>query len=151
MEIIIRELEEGEEEQIIIKCHQLSVEQLQLINSFKAKAQTQTQGNFLIGYKGGEVQRVDSADVFYFESVDKKVFIYCEDNVLESRQKLYELEESLGTRDFLRISKSAIVNLNKIKRLSPALSGRLEVILENEERIMISRQYVGELKRSIGL
>ena len=149
MEIIIKEVQEGEKEQIIIKCHQLSSEHLQLINSFKAKSQTQT--DFLIGYEDGEIQRVEPEDVFYFESVEKKVFIYCGDIVLESRQKLYELEESLGAKEFLRISKSAIVNLNKIKKLTPALSGRLEVILENEERIMISRQYVGELKRSLGL
>ena len=145
MEIIIKELQEGEKEQIIIKCNQLSLEHLNLINSFK------TQANFLIGYKDAEIQKVDLHDVFYFESVEKKVFIYCENIVLESRQKLYELEEILGTKDFLRISKSMIVHLNKIKKLIPALSGRLEIILENEERVTVSRQYVNDLKKNLGL
>ena len=89
-------------------------------------------------------------DVFYIEAVDNKTFLYCKHEVYESKQKLYELEE-LAMSDFLRISKSVIVNLSKIKSLSPSLSGRLEAVLMNGEKVIISRQYVNELKKSLNI
>jgi DNA-binding LytR/AlgR family response regulator len=57
----------------------------------------------------------------------------------------------LANSDFLRISKSVIVNLSKIKSLSPALSGRFEAALDNGEKVIISRQYVGDLKKRLGI
>ena len=71
--------------------------------------------------------------------------------VYESKQKLYELEESLANSDMLRISKSVMLNLSKIKSLSPALNGRFEAILDNGERVIISRQYVAGLKKRLGI
>jgi len=53
--------------------------------------------------------------------------------------------------DFLRISKSTIVNLSKVKSLTPSLSGRLEAALFNGEKVIISRQYVVGLKTKFGL
>ncbi|MGL5255373.1 MAG: LytTR family DNA-binding domain-containing protein, partial [Brevinema sp.] len=68
-----------------------------------------------------------------------------------SKQKLYELEENLANGDFLRVSKSLIINLSKIKSLSPALSGRFEATLFNDEKVIISRQYMGNLKKRFGI
>ena len=62
-----------------------------------------------------------------------------------------ELEESLANSDMLRISKSVMLNLSKIKSLSPALNGRFEAILDNGERVIISRQYVAGLKKRLGI
>lgn len=104
----------------------------------------------LIAFAGNEIHRVNPLDIFYIETVDNKTFLYCESNVYETKQKLYELEE-LNMKDFLRISKSVIVNLSKIKSLSPSMSGRLEATLKNGERVVISRQYVNELKKNFGI
>ncbi len=65
--------------------------------------------------------------------------------------KLYELEGMLTGSDFLRISKSVIVNLSKIQKLIPALSGRFEAVLMNDLKVIISRQYVNELKKRLGI
>ena len=104
----------------------------------------------LIANVGNEIHRVPPADVYYIETVDNKTFLYCENEMYETKQKLYELEE-LRINDFLRISKSVIVNLSKIKSLGPSMSGRLEATLKNGERVVISRQYVNELKRNLGV
>ena len=144
MKIIIEEPQAGEEEQIIVKCYKISPELLKVLNTLKS------QGNMLTAYKGNEIHRIDPADIFYIETVDNKTFIYCIDTVYESKQKLYELE-ALAINDFLRVSKSVIVNLSKIKSLVPALSGRLQAVLATGEKIIISRQYVGELKKSLGI
>ena len=144
MKIIIEKPSDGEEERIVVKCHNISPELLSALSTLKA------QGNLLNAYVGNEIHRVNPADIFYIETVDNKTFLYCDKNIYETKQKLYELEE-LTTSDFLRISKSVIVNLSKIKSLIPSISGRLEAVLPNNERVIISRQYVGKLKKNLGI
>jgi len=144
LKIIVEKPQPGEEEQLIVKCHNISPELLNVLNAVR------TQGNFLICYVGNEIHKVNPMDIFYIETVDNKTFFYGMKNVYESKQKLYELEE-LAMSDFFRVSKSTIVNLSKIKSLAPSISGRLEATLSNGEKVIISRQYVGELKKNFGL
>ena len=144
MKIVIEEPQDGEEEQLIIKCHQMSAELLRALALLKAQ-------DTLIAYDGNEIHRIEAVDVYYIEVVDNKTFLYCQDKIYDLKQKLYELEETLTSGDFLRVSKSVILNLSKIKILSPALSGRFEAALNNGERVIISRQYVNDLKKRLGI
>ena len=105
----------------------------------------------LTAYSDTGITMLEHKDVYYFESVDNKVFAYCATRVYEIRKKLYELESDLSGTDFLRISKSTIVDLSKIAHLSAAFNGRLEAKLKNGEKIIISRQYVPALKKRLGL
>ena len=135
----------GEEEQIILRCHEVPPELLIMLQKLKNK---DIRFNATLD---GETHRLYPASIFYVEAVDNKSFLYCHEAVYESRQKLYELEEDLLSFDFLRISKSFIVNLREIKSLAPAFSGRLEATLENGEKLIISRQYVSALKKKLGM
>ena len=144
MKIIIEEPPVGADDEIIVRCRNISPELLSVLNSLK------TQSNMLIANIGNEIHRVNPVDIFYIEAVDKKTFLYCERDVYESKQRLYELEE-LAMKDFMRISKSVIVNMSKIKALVPSLSGKAEAILKNKERVVISRQYFNELKKNLGI
>lgn len=144
MKITIEEPPAGAEDEIIVRCRNISPELLNVLNSIK------TPSNMFVGYIDNEVHRINPSDIYYFEAVDKKTFIYCEYDVYESKLKLYEVDE-LNITDFFKISKSVIVNLNKIKSLTPSLSGSVEAVLTNKERVIISRRYVGELKKSLGI
>ena len=145
MKITIETPAPGQEDEIIIRCAQLDRPILELISAVKT-------GNCkLTGYNGTAITMLQPKDIYYFEAVDNKVFAYCEKLVYELRKKLYELEEELSGTDFLRISKSTIVDLSKITNLSPAFNGRLEAKLKNGEKIIISRQYVPHLKKKIGI
>jgi len=145
LKIVIEELQPGEEEQIIIKCKNPTSDFLHIIKMLKYR------DNVLTTYSNNEVHMLDFSEIFYIESVDSKTFVYCEKLVHESKYKLYELEEILAASSFLRVSKSVIINLKKIKILLPALSGRLEAVLRNGEKIPISRQYVSNLKKTLDL
>ena len=83
--------------------------------------------------------------------MDNKVFLYLEKEVYETKLKLYELEERFVGTDFLRVSKSVIMNLAKVKTLSPAFNGRFEATMKNGEKVIVSRQYVPVLKDKLGL
>ena len=88
--------------------------------------------------------------IYYIESVDKHTYIYTKDDCYECRERLYELEEKLGPY-FVRISKSMIVNLRKIQNVSAEPGGRMVAVLLNGERAIISRSYVKEIKRRLGI
>ena len=94
---------------------------------------------------------MEQNEIYYFEAVDNKVFACCEKEVYEVHEKLYTLEELLTGTAFMRASKSTILNLDKVKSLSPAFGGRFEAVLDNGEKTIISRQYVPVLKERLGL
>ena len=101
--------------------------------------------------KDGATHLIDRHDVFYFESVDKRSFVYTADDVYESPLRLYELEEAQSEAGFIRSSKAQILNIAKIKSLCPDFGGRLEVVMENDESLIVSRQYAKLLKERLGL
>lgn len=145
MKITIETPREGEEDEIIIRCANLDEKTMQLIYSLKSDQ------DVLMGYQEEKIMRIASKDVDYFESVDNKVFAYTRHGVYEIHKKLYELEQEYGGSDFLRISKSTIVNLSKIAYVKPIFNGRFEAKLKNEEKLIISRQYVLDLKKKLGI
>ena len=83
--------------------------------------------------------------------MDERIFIYRQNDVLECRLKLYELEEKLNGTNFLRISKSCILNLNHLESVSPQFDGRFEALLENGEKVIINRHYVKAFKEKFGV
>jgi len=145
MKIIIEDSNPGEEDQIIIRCRELNEATLKFIADLKMGQKK------LVGIKDGNIAMIEPQDVYYFEAIDNKVFIYCKSNVYETKLKLYEIEEDYKDTDYFRASKSVILNVSKIKSISPAFSGRFEALLYNDEKIVISRQYVPELKKKLGL
>lgn len=145
MKVTILDTGADDEEEIIIKCHFLDDEILRLINYFKQGSRK------LPAYKDGKMFFLEPQEVFYFESVEQKVFAYCRQEVYQVKSKLYELMEELPARDFIRASKSTILNLGKIISLAPAFGGRYEALLENQEKVIISRQYIGALKEKLGV
>jgi len=88
--------------------------------------------------------------IYYIETVDKRTFVYTKDSCFESKSRLYELEEKLGTY-YVRISKSMIVNLRKLRNVSAEPGGRMVAVLLNNERVIISRSYVKEIKRRLDI
>ncbi len=145
MKISVREVDSREEEEIIIKCHEMNDDILELLRRLKMNQ------NQLTAYVDDRVYRIPFGDVFYFETVDSKAFLYCEDRVYETKLKLYEFEDLTRAGKFFRASKSTIINTTKISHVKPSMSGRFEVYLKNGECVLVSRQYVPELKRQIGL
>ena len=145
MKVTILEKQPGEEDEIIVKCDQLDEKLTRLINQFKTG---KGKMNF---YKDSKIVLVEPEEVLYFESVDDKVFAYTKDCVYETKAKLYQLEEELPASDFFRANKAVIVNLDKIDSLAPAFGGRFEATLENGYKVVVSRNYLNELKERLGL
>lgn len=88
--------------------------------------------------------------VYYFESVDKRTFVYTKDKCYETKYRLYELEEMIPY-DFFRCSKAMIINIKKIGSVKAEFNARMRAVLLNGEEVVISRNYVKDLKGKLGL
>lgn len=98
-----------------------------------------------------EYTQISSKDVYYFEAVDNKIYIYCEKNVYQSDMKLYELERELLNTGFARINKSCIMGISKLQKVKGQINGRLLATLLNGEQLIINRSYVQEIKRKLNI
>jgi len=66
------------------------------------------------------------------------------------RETISGLEEQLDPKQFLRIHRSAIVKIDKIKELQPWFHGEYRIILENGRQLTLSRNYRANLQEAVG-
>ena len=144
MKIVIQDPLPDQEDSVIISVRHITDTITKAINLLKSP-------DNLTVYTDDQTYFLAVDNVFYIESVDLKTFVYAQKAVYRSRLKLYELEEILAGSDFLRISKQILVNVRKIRSVSPAGAGRFQAQLANGEKVIISRQYVSALKERFGL
>ncbi|MCL2702907.1 MAG: LytTR family transcriptional regulator DNA-binding domain-containing protein [Defluviitaleaceae bacterium] len=144
MRIIIQDPAPGENDSVTISVRCMTDNITRAINLLKSP-------DSLTVYIDEQVFMLPVGDIFYVESVDLKTYVCAAKTVYRSRLKLYEIEDALSTGDFLRVSKQVIVNVKKIKSVSPAGDSRFRAMLANGEKVMISRQYVPALKERFGL
>ena len=145
MRIKIDEQENLQEIVVTISCRKVDKEVSDIIKLLKMKNKT------ISGIKENEVVLVKVFEILYIESVDKKTFIYTKEDVFQCKEKLYELEEILEKESFIRISKNTIVNINKVSKIVPDISRRLILTLENKEKVIVSRSFTFNFKKSLGL
>lgn len=145
MKTIVEIIEKSKEETANFKVHEVTKSLQNVLSILK------NEKLFLVGEENGTHYKVPYSNVFYIEVVDKKSFIYTQDKVYQSAEKLYQLEEKLLPHKFIRIGKSMLLNIEVIQSVSPTLSGRFEATLVNDERVAVSRKYVPELKKALGM
>ncbi len=144
MKVVFNSISKNEKESAVINAAELT-------DSIKMAISLLENGEAaIVGYKDGEKCSLSVSRIYYIESVDDKSFVYTKNDCYEVRYKLYELEDTLDRR-FLRVSKSMICNIRKIRSVKAAENARMKATLLNDETIMISRNYVKDLKKRLGL
>ncbi len=131
--------------EITIVCAEMTDELNELVANLTVTELTFT------GKKGKETFFIPVKDIYYFESVDGAVFMYTDNEIYESTTKLYKIEESLKHTRFSRISKTVIANLDKMMSIKRAEGSRLVATLVNQEKLIVSRQYVSRIKKTLGV
>lgn len=64
---------------------------------------------------------------------------------------LLDLERRLGAKGFFRAHRAYVINLGKARELVPDFAGALQVVMENDDRVPVSRRRARELKKLLGL
>ena len=101
--------------------------------------------------KGSETILLDAGRILYVEAVERNTFVYTTEEVYESDLKLYEFEQQLSGRDFIRVSKQGLLNLKQVKSLRADVDRKIRVTLQNGEQIIVSRMYADELRKRLGV
>jgi two-component system LytT family response regulator len=97
----------------------------------------------------GQVQFLDVADIDWIEAEDYYVCVHVGADTHLMRRTLSELERDLGEEKFIRIHRSVIVNLDRIRGLELQIGGEYEVVLKSKDRLRLSRRFRKRLQDRI--
>ncbi len=143
MKVVMRKIQNKAEEQVVLECVEMTGE-FEAIRKFAA-----SQGYTITGYLNEKRFTLPLENIYYFEAVDEKVFAYTHKEIYEVKKRLYELEEECRSHHFIRCSKQVILNLMRLTCISPEINGRFVAHMKNDEQIIITRQYVPDLKKVV--
>ena len=73
--------------------------------------------------------------------MERKLYAYTESGVYRLMTTLSSVEEQMSNYGFVRVSKSNLVNIYKIKQLKPDINMKVYLSFDNGERICINRSY----------
>ena len=146
MKLFVKEKCDVKETEVEIRCRVRDREVDDLITGIKNATNT------IIGEKeNGDLCQVPVIRILYFEAIDGRVFAYLDKEIVRIKSTLYEVEETYSSNYFVRISKSAVVNLRTITNIRPEEGRRVRIELKNNESLIVSKNYVGSLKKALGM
>jgi two-component system LytT family response regulator len=96
---------------------------------------------------GNRVILLKVEDIDWVEAADNYVVLHSGNDNHMQRSTISAMEEKLPPDKFVRISRSAIVNVDRIKELQPLFHGEYVVILRNGTRLTLSRTHRDKLGR----
>lgn len=143
----------------------LSIKEKMLENHIIIQCQSQSVGNKVISklddltnsHTSLVVKQEDDyiiikkSEIIFAEVYHKELSIYTNHEEIKTSKSLSSLYHSLAEDTFVKISKSSLVNIHSIRRVTPSFSGNLLVHLSNNMKVSISRRYVSHLKEKLGL
>jgi DNA-binding LytR/AlgR family response regulator len=89
----------------------------------------------------GEETILDPKEIYYLDHIDRKLYAYTKEGVFRVMDTLANCEEMLWNYGFVRVSKSNLINIYRIKQLKPDLNMKVYASFDNGERICINRSY----------
>lgn len=134
------------EEEIVIKCRQLTPEIIRLQQALTEAAGGSRQ---LALFRGDTEYYIETAEILFFETEGSAVTAHTAAEVYATRLRLYELEELLPA-SFMRISKSSIVNTDRIYSINRNLTASSAVEFQGtHKQVYVSRGYYKALKEKL--
>lgn len=103
--------------------------------------------NQLVALNGNSYEVINYSDITYFEAQGNSVYSIIQNSKLITQYKLYELEEMLDTKLFMRVHKSFIVNLKQINKIIPETNSRFILQMNNSDKIYVTRTYLNGFKQ----
>ena len=105
----------------------------------------------ITAFKDNTVKILEPDEIIRIYSFDGRVAAVTERGEFFLRRRLYELEELLESKKFVRISNSEIINLKWVKEFDLSAAGTICVFLTNSEVTYVSRRYVSKIKKILGI
>ena len=91
------------------------------------------------------ILNVEHISKFYSE--EKSVFCKTDEGIYRVKEKLYALEEILSSKDFIRISNSAIININHVKCFNTSIIGKIIVKFKDGTEEFVAKRKTSEIMK----
>ena len=105
----------------------------------------------ITGFTDESAEIISPEDIYRIYSENQKVLAVTDKGVYKLRMRLYQLEERLAAYHFVRISNSELINLKKTSNFDLSFVGTIQVKLKNGDSTFVSRRYVSEIKKILGI
>ena len=105
----------------------------------------------IVGFREDEAVILTQEEMLRVYAEGGKVYAETLNGRFQMRQRLYELEERLDAKRFVRISNAEIVNLSWIRGFDLSFAGTICVRMKNDAVTYVSRRYVAKIKQVLGL
>lgn len=89
-------------------------------------------------------------DLIKVEVASTRLTHYTTQETIETTGRLYQVLESLND-DFIQVSKHSIINLDYLQSIESGFAGNMVAILKNGVKADVSRRYLPELEKELGL
>lgn len=143
MKIEVVENEEANEIKVTILCKRKTAFITRIVNKLSSI-------DVSINGKGNDsLVKIQLDEIYYIDTVDNRTYVYCEKDIYENNMKIYELEKILEGTSIVRVNKSCLLNIDKLRSVKAQINGRLLASLSNGEKIVINRSYVKDVKRKL--
>lgn len=134
------------EDEIIIKCKRIDDTIQRIQNVILDVTQTTQKLSF---YKDDKEYYLPVTSILFFETSNNSIDAHTADNVYHVKYKLYELEKLLP-KDFLRVSKSTILNINHVLSITRNItSSSLVQLNKTHKQVYVSRYYFKDLREKL--
>ena len=102
-------------------------------------------------HENGEIVLLEQTEIIRIYAENDRVYAKTKDGSYRLKARLYELEERLNKKMFIRISNSEIINLKEVKKFDLSFSGTICVSMSDKTATYVSRRYVRKIKQVLGL
>jgi DNA-binding LytR/AlgR family response regulator len=96
-------------------------------------------------------KQVSSTLIEYFIVENDEINTFVGQEKYAIKMKLYEIEELLSDKPFIRVSKYAMVNVNQIDYIKPALNSKLLLLMKNGDELEVNRRYYKSFKKTLNI
>ena len=134
------------EDEVIIKCSKIDSNIQKIQSTISDMVAQNKQMSFL---KDGKQYYFSLDNVLFFETNNNLIDSHTENDVFQVKYKLYELEEILPS-NFVRVSKSTILNINKIYSIDKNIvSSSIVQFYKTHKQVFVSRYYYKQLQEQL--
>ncbi len=142
MKYTITQVNEGEDE-LTLRYQKVTPEVERVLN-FMNNEQIK-----LVGLSDNMKTIIEPNEILYLESVDGKLFVYTQKDVLRIDYTLSQMSQILNDINFFRCSKSMIINIDKVRCLKSLPSNRIDATMCNGEHVMINRTFASDFRKRL--
>ena len=107
--------------------------------------------NFIAAKSVGKIELIPYKNIFWLHASLNYIEIHLEDRSILHRKSLSRLEKKLSQNHFLRVNRSSVVNLSKIKHINSELGCYNQITLTNGDEVKLSNAYRTALFQHLGI